>query len=172
MNRISVWIVIVFACSTLPGCTPSALIQKDRVDFNFQDEGFLSPKVLQTVGKARVAGSEIRADEYCADQALAHAKRKALSAIIHTRFDLPSRKKSISLQPGSAFTDDYPFPLTERDYARGLIDFDALIGSGYIALQDTRQAESCTVVFRIRSEDLPAAIRRIQVTFRPEKWDK
>lgn len=161
----------IFAAALL-GCTPSLLIQKDKVDFNFQDEGFLSPQLLQTVGKAKVAGSEVRADEYCADLALAQAKRKALTALVHTRFDLPSRKKTVSLQPGSAFPDDYPFPLTERDYARASLDFDELLNTGYIALQDTRQVESCTVVFRIRSEDLPAAVRRVQVTFRPEKWGK
>lgn len=162
-------LVVLFAsCS----CAPSAFIQKDKVEYNFQDEGFLSPKVLQTVGKMKVTGAEIRSDEYCAELALAQAKKKALSAIVHTRFDLPSRKKTFAFQPGSAFADDFPFPLTERDYARAGVDFDELLNTGYIALQDTRQVESCTVVFRIRSEDLPASIRRIQVTFRPEKLDK
>lgn len=153
-------------------CTPSAFIQKDRVDYNFQDEGFLSPDMIQTIGKARVRGSEVKADELCAASALGQAKRKALSIFLHTKFKLPSRKRTFSLQQGSTFPDDYPFPLTDRDYARAEVDFETLLNTGFIALQDTRQAETCTVVFRIRSDDLPGAVRRIQVTFRPEKWEK
>ncbi|MBI3394888.1 MAG: hypothetical protein HY042_03555 [Spirochaetia bacterium] len=153
----------------LPACRPSQVVYADRVQYNYKDEGFLSPDVLQTIAKANTGPSLTleQGRQECIREAESKAKRRALRVILHTRFMIKARKSGPSLT-GSRFEDDYPFSFTERDFIRGELDFEALLGTGYIALQDARESETCTVVYRIEGTDIPALVRMQRVTFRPE----
>lgn len=159
---------LAFVMSAGLYCQPSAFVYHENVLYNFSSEGFLAPGMLQTMATLPVeqeaAPSLAAARAVCVKEAAREARRRAVRVMLHTRFDLPGQAGG---SPG-ALESDYPFPLSERDYIRGEIAFDALLERGYIALQDLRLARECTIVFRIKGRDLPDEIRAVPVRFRPE----
>ena len=150
-------------------CAPTPFIAQKHVRYDFTTEGFLSPHMLQTVGRGE--GSERSSREQCLERALESAVRKAVRVMLHTKHEIPpdSGGSLRTGQPGGdAFERSYPFQFTQRDYVRGLIDYDSLLRQSYLALQDARSRTDCTVVLRLEGTDLPAKIRSIRLTFMPE----
>ena len=151
-------------------CTPSPYLVQKHAVYNFTDEGFLTPHLLQTIGRGSLAEDQdiMTARRLCLEEALHQAVRHALSVFMHTYFEIEAVQSKLS-GSGVSFAADYPSTFTERDYIRAEIDFRPLLKEGFIALQDARSREECTVVFRIRQDDIPHRIRNMKVTFRPEK---
>ena len=87
---------------------------------------------------------------------------------LHTNFRIPPAPAR-PRQGRDDFDSLYPVKFTERDYIRAGIDLRPLLGRGFIALQDARSREECTIIFRVIGPDLPDRIRRFKLTFRPEK---
>lgn len=149
-------------------CRASDVIMREHVWYNFDTEGFLSPDVLQTIGRSTLKDSPRSLEgekRHCLERALHQAERRALTVFLHTYFNLPPRKGSLTGQPGEAFRQDYPSPISERDYLRAEVDFKPLLDQGFIALQDSRSMEECTVVYRIVKDDLSREVRSMVVTF-------
>ncbi|MCE9599723.1 MAG: hypothetical protein K8S54_17320 [Spirochaetia bacterium] len=161
MNRLV--LIALFACSC---CTPSALIERKYVTYNFREEGFLSPRMIQTIGKSNYANGELTVDAsrfHCSQNALSMARDRMLRVMIHTKFSLKGQKASGS----SGFDRDYPVAFSGRDLMRAEADFGALLDRGYIALQDVRATDSCSIVYRLEGEDLSAEIKSVETTFQP-----
>ncbi len=157
-------------------CQPSSFLVKQNVTYNFTTEGFLSPNVLQTVGQAEIEsrryGGSRAAHRLCLNTALRTAKERSLRVMLHTHFDVrPGQERSSGVDSGD-FARDYPLDFSERDLIRAELDFRDLLEQGFIALQDNRSRASCSVVFRIEGEDLPAQIRSVSLTFRPENLER
>lgn len=141
-------------------CSPSEIIYKEHVIYNFTSEGFLMPDVLQTIGRADVTRLDAGLDagrSRCLEEALYIAKNRALRVMFHTNLDIPGR--------GETFDADYPVIFSEREYIRGNVDFSPVLAKGYIALQDSRSSSSCVVVFRIMEKDLIQNIKKVNLTF-------
>lgn len=102
---------------------------------------------------------------HCLARAEEAARKKLLRILVHTRFDLRANAKGDK----DNFDRDYPAALTERDLLRAEVDFGELLSRSFVAVKDTRSLDSCSVVLRLPGEDLPAEVRRIPVTFRPER---
>ncbi|MCR9141102.1 MAG: hypothetical protein NXI24_02540 [bacterium] len=160
--------------TTASGCQPSRFLEKRHVTYNFQDEGFLSKHVLQTIGSTGVNETSRGTEggrRLCLSAAERVARERSLRVMLHTRLDLISNQPT-ELELGSAtFDRDYPFAFTPRDLIRAEVDFRALLNRGFIALQENRSRDACSVVFRIESagdRDLPAEIRAVRLTFQPE----
>ena len=152
-------------------CSPSPYLLNKHAVYNFTDQGFLTPDLLQTRGGASLPRhADIReARRICLERALHRAVRRALCVLLHTHFDIGVEG---SVRPNAVeggFATDYPHPFTERDYIRAEIDFGPILRKGFIALQDLRSAQECTIVFRIMDSDLPGQIRGLKLTFTPEK---
>lgn len=174
-------LVITIAFAFNSGCQPSRFLEKRHVTYNFQDEGFLSNHVLQTVGQTTMDqarwGTE-GARRLCLSQAEDLARQRSLRVMLHTRLDLTANQAQ-EVDLGSAtFERDYPLAFTARDLIRAEVDFRRLLDRGFIALQENRSRDACSVVFRIESrghQDLPAEIRTVRLTFQPENqrlWRK
>jgi len=155
-------------------CAPTESILKENVDFNFKEEGFLDPDTLQTIGEALYPALSEGIETQrvlCLKQALDVAKERSLRIMLHTNLNLPARKVTVNATAtGTAqkdFDRDYPFPFSKRDLLHAEIDFMPLLDKGYIALQDTRTMEKCTVIFRIKGDDLPGEIRKYKLSFMP-----
>ena len=173
-SRFGTWVAPVLVCGWslfAVACDPSPYIYHEHVLYNFSDEGFLAPGMLQTIGVAPLERQKEDAPgvarSACVKRAARMARRRALRVVLHTRFDLPGGQGPGG-QTAQGLEQDYAFPLTERDYIRGEIAFAELLGRGYIALQDLRSARECSIVFRIKGDDLPGEIRSVAVSFRPE----
>lgn len=166
MNRLALLLAALFALFALGRCTPSALIERKYVTYNFRDEGFLSPRMIQTVGKSNYASGELTVEAarvHCSQNALYMARDRMLRVFIHTKFNLKGQRATGT----SGFDRDYPAALSERELLRAETDFGPLIDRGYIALQDVRAADSCSIVYRLEGEDLSKEIRSIETTFQP-----
>jgi len=149
----------------LSGCTPSSVIYKENVIYNFSDEGFLAPDMLQTVGEAPVERYDAGIDAartLCLEEAFYRARERALRVMLHTTLRIPA---AATTQGRDSFESDYPVHFRETEYYRALIDFKKLIEKGYIALQDSRSTERCYVVFRLKQEKLAESIRSTKLTF-------
>lgn len=107
----------------------------------------------------------------CFSAAEQTARQRSLRVMLHTYFDL-SANQATQLDLGTAtFERDYPLSFTDRDLIRAELDFRALLDRGFIALQENRSRDACSVVFRIEStgdQDLPEEIRAVRLTFQPE----
>lgn len=163
--RAALFMLIAFL---LAWCAPPAYISQKHARYDFQTEGFLSPRILQTIGRHESDPGQTR--QACLEQALDQAVRRAVRVFLHTHFELPPRAggSGLGAAAGSAFERSYPFEFTERDHIRGLLDFDSLLRRSFLALQDSRLSTECTVVLRLEGQDLPAEIRKMAVSFRPE----
>ena len=150
-------------------CVPTPYVAQKHVRYDFRTEGFLSPHMLQTIGRAE--GTEMGTRQHCLERALEIAVHKAVRVMLHTRYEIPP-DSGVSTTPGQPAVDEfersYPFRFTPRDYVRALYDYDSLLHRSYLALQDSRSRLDCTVVLRIEAQDLPAQIRSVRLTFVPE----
>lgn len=152
-------------------CTPSAFLRKREVTYNFKSEGFLDPHTLQTIGTAGrelSRAGEAAADRDCLNRAGATARARALRVLLHAHFEIPAQPAA-DLSGGGDFERDYPAVFSERDLLRAELDFAPLLRQGFLALQDSRSREVCSVVFRIEGTDLPARIRAFELSFVPER---
>ncbi|MDH5655368.1 MAG: hypothetical protein OEZ34_05640 [Spirochaetia bacterium] len=146
-------------------CTPSDVIYKKHVVYNFTTEGFLSPGVLQTIGKAEVTRLDAGLDAgrtRCLEEALFRAKNRAIRVMFHTNLDISGREGGFAV---SDFDADYPVDFSERDYIRANVDFSEILNTGYIALQDSRSSSRCQIVFRIMDKSLIRKIKKVNLTF-------
>lgn len=158
--------IVIFIVSFLFMCTPSAVIHERGVKYNLIDEGFLDQNLLQVIGRAaRPSDQSMQlSKQLCLKTAKDLAEEKALRVFLHTKFRLPS-----SYSQTRGFDSDYGFPLTSRDLILARSTYSDLLARGYIALQDTRSKEECTLILRIEGSDLPYLIRNQEVNFTPEK---
>ncbi|MEQ9365253.1 MAG: hypothetical protein RIF32_13485 [Leptospirales bacterium] len=175
--------LLTVSCLALTGvgCQPSRFLEKRHVTYNFEEEGFLSNRVLQTIGQAGLSettyGTE-GARRLCLSAAEGVARERSLRVMLHTRLEL-SANQPAEIDFGSAtFDRDYPLTFTARDMIRAEVDFRSILDRGFIALQENRGRDACSVVFRIESRsdaDLPAEIRAVRLSFQPENqrlWRK
>ena len=157
------WLLIFF------NCNPTPYLLKKHVIYNFESEGFLSPDILQTIGRG-VPFEDDRLStkrRSCLENAMSLAVDRCLSVFLHTNLDIrQAQEKRGAIERN--FQSDYPKKFTRRDLIRARIDFEPLLKQGFVALQDARSPEYCTVVFRIQISDLPSQIRDIKLTFKPE----
>lgn len=162
---------LIFICVfCTAACAPSAAVKNRYVTYNFKDEGFLSPAMIQTLGKSAYAEGEqtIQASRaHCLARAEQEARRKLVRVLLHTRFDLKADTRGSATQ--GTFEKDYPAALSERDLLRAEVDFAEILSRSFVAVQDSRAAESCSVVLRLPGEDLPAEVRTLPVTFHLER---
>jgi len=152
--------------SLLLQCTPSVVIERKYVTYNFSDEGFLSPGMIQTIGKSVYAKGEPTLDAsrlHCLENALVQAREKMLRIMVHTKFRLKAGSGQLT-----GLEKDYPRPLSQRDMMRADADFGSLLDRGYIALQDVRSTDSCSIIYRLVGENLPEEIKSVETTFKPE----
>ena len=103
----------------------------------------------------------------CLENAMSLAVDRCLSVLLHINLDINQLQEKGGAIDGN-FQRDYPKKFTRRDLIRARIDFEPLLKQGFVALQDARSPEYCTVVFRIQNSDLPSQIRDIKLTFKPE----
>jgi hypothetical protein len=96
------------------------------------------------------------------------ARVRALRVLLHAHFAIPAQAAA-DLSGGGDFERDYPAVFSERDLLRAELDFAPLLRQGFLALQDSRSREVCSVVFRIEGTDLPARIRAFELSFVPER---
>ncbi|MCB1324808.1 MAG: hypothetical protein H7A21_11470 [Spirochaetales bacterium] len=157
------------ACSVYTACSASHFLVNEHVTYNFSDEGFLSDRMLQTIGTAvvdiSVPGLE-NASRRCLDDALVRARERALRVMLHTRFGVPGNTGAAGGL--SDFERDFPLEFSERDMIRGWIDFREILDRGFVVLKDNRSRESCLLVYRVQGEDLPAEFRAVPMSFQPE----
>ncbi len=149
-------------------CTPSAVVKNQFVTYNFKDEGYLSPALIQTLGQSGYAEGEqtVQASRvHCLSRAEDAARKKLLRVLLHTRFDLKAQAKS----ERDSFDRDYPAALTDRDLLRAEVDFAELLSRSFVAVKDARSNERCSVVLRLPGQDLPGEVRAMPVTFRLER---
>ena len=159
------WFVVL--CLFAPFCTPSALIEKKYATYNFTEEGFLSPRLIQTIGKSRYPVGSYTIDSSrmrCLENSLEMARERMLRIFVYTRFGLKARKT----KDQRTFDDDYPHALSARTLRRAEADFSVLLDRATIALQDARSQESCIVVYRLAGDSLPEEIKAVQTTFVPD----
>ncbi len=176
-------IAVLFACA-VSACQASPFLEKRHVTYNFQDEGFLSNRVLQTIGRGQVeAGASwgtAGARRRCLTAATQAARERTLRVMLHTRLDLqgnqPDQAAELDGLGGSSYARDYPLRFSPRDLLRAEVDFRALLDRGVIVLEENRERNSCSVVFRIEAltgapanlpQDLPAEIRAVRLSFAP-----
>ena len=166
-------ISVAAAATILPGCRPSPYLTRKYAFYNFAREGFLSADIVQTIGQARIRprgqGGMREARRRCLEDALGHASQRMLSIMMHTYFDIKAGAPRAGMDEN--FASDYPRSFTGRDYIRAGIAFKPLLRKGFIALQDARSRENCTIVFRIIGSDMPAEIRSLKLKFKPEKLE-
>lgn len=162
------FLILLFLSGVI--CTPPSFLLKKHAIYNFRDEGFLTPDILQTRGSAPRQPNEygsVAGRRVCLQEALEEAYRHALTVMLHTHFDIQPQSSGKS-PVGSGFGTDYPVTFTPRDLLLARIDFESLLKMGFIALQDATSEKECTIVFRIMASDLPDRIRKMEVTFQPE----
>lgn len=161
---------LIFLCVCwVAACAPSAAVKNRYVTYNFKDEGYLSPAMIQTLGKSAYAEGEqtVQASRaHCLARAELAARKRLIRILLHTRFELKSDAKGAARD---SFEKDYPAALSERDLLRAEVDFAEILSRSFIAVQDSRAAETCSVVLRLPGEDLPAEVRAIPVTFALEQ---
>lgn len=124
---------------------------------------------MQTIGRAVPIEDNrpITERRSCLENAMSQAVERCLSVFLHVNLDIRQLQEKEGLTEAN-FQRDYPKNFTRRDLIRARIDFEPLLKQGFVALQDARSPEYCTVVFRIQISDLPSQIRDIKLTFKPE----
>lgn len=171
--RTAAALLLFSAAAILQACAPSPFLLQKYAVYNFSDQGYLTPDLLQTIGRAKAQDhpdGPAAARRLCLETALKQALQNTLSVLMHTHFDIQARTESTTIQRNT-FQGDYPFQFTDRDYTRAELDFRPLLKKGFIALQDARTAGNCTIVFRIAEANLPNKVRSMSLTFKPENFD-
>ncbi len=168
-RNLTVWTGASVLVMMLFSCTPSEIIKKQYVTYNFKDQGFLDRDTLQVTGQSGYRKTEAGSEDLrriCTEDAYRNARKKALSAIMHVYFRIPPSSGSMQ----SEFDADYPFRFTETDYLRAEIDFGPVLQNGFIVMQDTASPDTCYILYRITEPDITGKIRESSVTFTPVNY--
>lgn len=161
----------LFVCGALPptmNCSasvPSDIYYKRDALYNFLEEGFLSPDILQAAGSSSMRardGDLHRMRQACLDRAAEMAHDRLVSIMLHTRFTIPGGTK----QERGDFRQDYPHVFTDREILLGSINFADLLNRSFIAFQDFND-NNCQVSLRLLESDLSKKIRERPMSFRP-----
>ncbi len=154
------WLKLALFCLMLCQCQPSAFLTKRYVDYNFTQEGFLSPYLLQSIGRASYQSAirGARADKaLCLELARRKARRRMLRIMLHIRFveasKLEGLRTTASVEKGAdALSIDYPFHFQARELAQAEIAFAALLRRAFTALEDSRRRGQCMLVYRLEAQ--------------------
>lgn len=158
-------------CGTLPlsmNCTPlqpSDIYYKRDALYNFLEEGFLSPDILQAAGSSTMRASDGQLQsmrQACLNRAAEMAHDRLVSMMLHTRFGIPGSTR----QKKGDFRQDYPHIFTDREILLGSIDFADLLNRSFVAFQDFNE-NGCRVSVRLLESDLSKKIRQRPMSFRP-----
>ena len=161
----------------LGACRQSEFLRKRYVDFNFSDEGFLSPSLLQTIAYASYQSARrgSRNDErLCLELAQREARKRLLRVILHLYFDISSKDR-FDRQRGEApmigraehsFDRDYPAFFSNDDLLRAELAFSPFLQRAFVALQDSRNPGQCMVVCRMQVKNLAQEIRKAKINFK------
>ncbi len=152
-------------------CQPSKFLQKRYADFNFTDEGFLTPHLLQTVGRVNYQSTlqNIRNDKrLCLELAQREARDRLLRIMLHIKLDLHDNYKVNQIEAQSKLAVDYPFIFQKSDLLQAELDFASLLNQAFIAIQDSRNSKECMVIYRIQEKQLVQKIRELSLTFYPK----
>ena len=155
-------------------CRQSEFLRKRYVDFNFNDEGFLSPSLLQTIGHASYQSARrgSRNDErLCLELAQRKARKRLLKVVLHLYFNISSqdsfdKQKKEASKTKHSFSRDYPAAFSNEELLRAELAFSGFLQRAFIALQDSRDPKQCMVVYRIKGKNLPQEIRQTKVKFK------
>ena len=150
-------------------CAPSRALQYASVNYNFLDEGFLSPHTLQTVGNSELhpdPSGKIIAQKKCSQRAYAVAKNRMLRIMLHTNLSIPPIE-SLTYNSKS-FDNDYPKIFSNADYIHAETDFHHILNKMFVALEDNRSKTSCKIILRLNGADLPDKIRAQRLAFKPQ----
>lgn len=154
-------------------CQTSGFLLYREVRYNFSSEGFLSPGLLQTIGKSEIE-AEIptdRARKLCRNDARELAERRMLRVFLHTKFELRPGSGDGSFGE-SDFERDYPVRFSPVEILEARSDFQALLGKSYIAVEDFRSRKNCLIVLRLAGTDLPSEIRATKSSYSPPRTRK
>lgn len=158
--------------SFLFNCKQSEFLSKRYSYFNFIDEGFLSPSLLQTIGSAKFYSEKwisTKNKQMCLDLAQRDARRRLLRIILHLYLRIPSKissrisprisTKNISNNKTRAIqlskddlSSSYPVHFTNTNIVRAELAFREFIGRGFIVLADSREVKKCRVVYRVKGD--------------------
>ena len=158
-------------CSVLllgVGCSPfqpSQIYYKRDALYNFLEEGYLSPDILQAAGSSTMQAGDGQLQQMrqaCLNRAGEMAHDRLVSIMLHTRFGIPGSAK----QEKGDFKQDYPHVFTDREILLGSIDFADLLNRSFVAFQDFNE-NGCQVSVRLLESDLSKKIRQRPMSFRP-----
>lgn len=156
--------VLLFAVSCSP-FQPSEIYYKRDALYNFLEEGFLSPDILQAAGSSTMRAGDGQLHQMrqaCLNRAGEMAHDRLVSMMLHTRFGIPGSAK----QEKGDFRQDYPHVFTDREILLGSIDFANLLNRSFVAFQDFNE-NGCQVSVRLLESDLSKKIRQRPMSFRP-----
>lgn len=155
-------------------CRQSQFLRKRYIDFNFRDEGFLSPSLLQTLAYASYQSGKVgsRNDErMCLELAQRKARKRLLRVILHLYFNIDSKSR-LNKKMGEqsvtkhSFNTDYPFSFSADEFLRAELAFNPILRKAFIALQDSRDPKRCMIVYRVKAKDLSQEIQNLKVNFK------
>ena len=158
-------------CGALPlaiSCSPfqpSGIYYKRDALYNFLEEGFLSPDILQAAGSSTMRATDGQLQQMrqaCLNRAGEMAHDRLVSMMLHTRFGIPGSAR----QEKGDFKQDYPHVFTDREILLGSIDFADLLNRSFVAFQDFNE-NGCQVSVRLLESDLSRKIRQRPMSFRP-----
>ena len=155
-------------------CRQSEFLRKRYVDFNFIDEGFVSPSLLQTLGRASYKsekGGSDKDEALCLKLAQRKARKRLLRVILHTHFRISSRnsfdkERGKPVREKTAFEKDYPFSFSDDELLQAELAFQPFLQRAFIALQDSRDPKQCMVLYRVTGENLPEEIQQMKPAFK------
>jgi hypothetical protein len=155
-------LLLVVSCSPFQA---SEVYYKRDALYNFLEEGFLAPDILQTAGSSIMRSSDGQLHEMrqaCLNRAAEMAHDRMVSIMLHTRFHIPGGSKN---EKGD-FRQDYPHIFSDREILLGSIDFADLLNRSFLAFQDFSE-NGCQVSLRLIESDLSKKIRQRPMSFRP-----
>lgn len=155
-------ILLLYACSPFQ---PSEIYYKRDALYNFLEEGFVAPNILQAAGRSTMRaqdGSLHDIRQACLNRAREMAHDRLVSIMLHTRFRIPGGSGN---EKGN-FKQDYPHVFTDREILLGAIDFADLLQHAFVAFHDFDE-NGCLVTLRLLEPDLSQKIRNHPVSFRP-----
>ena len=173
-------IFILYSLSYLLACVhcnqPTPFLTKRYVDYNFSEEGFLKHSVLQTIGRAEYQSSKRgnRSDRrICLQLAEEIARRRMLQIFLHLRFQknaIRAHDKHFRTKESrtKVIKKDYPILFSESDLLQAELAFASILKRASVVLQDSRERNTCMLVYRLHGTNLGQEIRRQVMPFQPE----
>ena len=165
------YIAVLCCLSACRFWVPSDVVYKKYALYNLNEEGYLASDLVQTRATAQVGNvdsGKVQRDRICVHRALEAAQFRMARIFLHTNLSIPPVPVTGNR---ASFDQDYPVRFSDRDLFLATIDFAGVLEKGYIALQDTSDANACTVVFRIRQSDLIDEVKEVSLTFLPESYE-